>query len=102
MRRNWMLGAALAVAVAAASSVARADEAFDRFKALAGDWVSAEDGEMVKKGQLVASYHVTGGGSAVVEELFAGSPHAMTTVSTSIVPFDVSTRRILPPSTSSA
>lgn len=54
--------------------------AFDRFKALAGDWVSAEDGEMVKKGDLVAQYHLTGSGSAVVEELFAGSPHAMTTV----------------------
>jgi hypothetical protein len=56
------------------------NKAFERFKGLEGDWVAAEDGEMVKKGDLVASYHVTGAGSAVVEELFAGSPHAMTTV----------------------
>ena len=54
--------------------------ALDRFKALAGDWVSVEDGEMVKKGDLVARYSLTGAGSAVVEELFPGSPHSMTTV----------------------
>lgn len=53
---------------------------FERFKALAGEWVSAEDGEMVKKGDLVARYHVTGGGTAVVEDLFPGTPHEMTTV----------------------
>lgn len=52
----------------------------DRFRALAGDWVAAEDGEMVKKGDLVARYHLTGGGSAVVEELFPGQHHEMTTV----------------------
>ena len=54
--------------------------AFGRFVGLAGDWVAAEDGEMVKKGDLVARYHVTGAGSAVVEDIFPGTPHAMTTV----------------------
>ena len=54
--------------------------AFGRFVALAGDWVAAEDGEMTKKGDLVARYHVTGAGSAVVEDIFPGTPHAMTTV----------------------
>lgn len=56
--------------------------ALERFRALTGDWVSAEDGDMVKKGDLVARYHVSGAGSAVVEELFPGDEHAMTTVYT--------------------
>jgi hypothetical protein len=59
---------------------ARTTPAFERFKALAGDWVAADDGDMSKKGDLVARYHLTGGGSAVVEELFPGTPHEMTTV----------------------
>ena len=54
--------------------------AFEKFKALAGEWVAAEDGDMVKKGDLVARYSLTGGGSAVVEDLFPGTPHQMTTV----------------------
>jgi hypothetical protein len=57
-------------------------QALERFRALAGTWVSVEDGPMVKKGDVVAVYHVTGGGSAVVEELFPGMEHAMTTVYT--------------------
>ena len=51
-----------------------------RLKALAGDWVSAEDGEMAKKGDLVARYAVTASGSAVVETVFPGSAHEMVTV----------------------
>src|SRR6476619_2378476 len=52
----------------------------DRFKGLAGDWVAAEDGEMFHKGDLVARYALTAGGSAVVETVFPGSPHEMVTV----------------------
>ena len=74
-----ILGFALATAVAAGSP-APAPPALARFQALAGDWVAAEDGDMVKKGDLVARYHLTGSGSAVVEELFPGTPHEMTTV----------------------
>jgi hypothetical protein len=59
---------------------ARTTPAFERFKGLAGDWVAAEDTEMSKKGDLVARYHLTAGGSAVVEELLPGTPHEMTTV----------------------
>lgn len=84
MKKQWMGMAAVVVAAIMSLTTSAADApaaaTFDRFKALAGDWVSAEDGEMVKKGDLVASYHLTGSGSAVVEELFQGSPHAMTTV----------------------
>jgi hypothetical protein len=47
---------------------------------LAGEWVAAEDGEMAKKGDLVARYAVTAAGSAVVETVFPGSPHEMVTV----------------------
>ena len=54
--------------------------ALERFKALAGDWVAAEDGDMVKKGDLVARYAVTASGSAVVETVFPGSEHEMVTV----------------------
>jgi hypothetical protein len=53
---------------------------FDRFKNLAGEWVAAEDGDMFKKGDLVARYAVTAAGSAVVETVFPGSPHEMVTV----------------------
>jgi hypothetical protein len=54
--------------------------ALDRLKALAGDWVSAEDGQMSKKGELTARYAVTAGGSAVVETVFPGAQHEMVTV----------------------
>jgi hypothetical protein len=72
---------AAVAAPAAPSAVAKAaSPALDRFKGLAGDWVAAEDGEMSKKGDLVARYAVTAGGSAVVETVFPGSPHEMVTV----------------------
>jgi hypothetical protein len=54
--------------------------AFELFKALAGEWVAAEDGEMFKKGDLVARYALTAAGSAVVETVFPGSTHEMVTV----------------------
>ncbi len=59
-----------------------ASAALERFKALAGEWVAAEDGPMSKKGDLVARYAVTAAGSAVVETLFPGSAHEMVTVFT--------------------
>ena len=57
-----------------------ASPALEKFKGLAGDWVAAEDSAMVKKGDLVARYAVTAGGSAVVETVFPGSPQEMVTV----------------------
>ena len=59
---------------------AGAPAAFDRFRALAGEWVAAEDSEFAKKGDLVARYAVTSGGSAVIETVFPGTPHEMVTV----------------------
>jgi hypothetical protein len=75
------LAACASAAVAAPPTESRAaSPAFERFKALAGEWVAVEDGEMSKKGDLVARYAVTAGGSAVVETVFPGSPHEMVTV----------------------
>ena len=56
-----------------------ASAAFDRMKSLVGDWVDA-DGSMGMKGQVAVSYRMTGGGTAVMETLFAGTPHEMLTV----------------------
>jgi len=73
--------AAGAAAAAPAPAPARPTSApLERFKTLAGEWVAAEDGDMVKKGDLVARYAVTASGTAVVETVFAGSEHEMVTV----------------------
>jgi hypothetical protein len=53
---------------------------FEKVKALAGEWIAAEDNAMAKKGDLVARYSVTASGTAVVETIFPGSPHEMVTV----------------------
>jgi hypothetical protein len=73
-------GVALAARKPPASGPRPASAAFERFKALAGEWVSAEDGPMSKKGDLAARYVITAAGSAVVETLFPGSAHEMVTV----------------------
>ena len=69
-----------AAAAPAAAPAPRTSPSLERFKALAGEWVAAEDGDMVKKGNLVARYAVTASGSAVVETVFPGSEHEMVTV----------------------
>lgn len=61
-------------------AVPKPSPVLEKMRTLTGDWVAAEDGEMMKKGDLVARYAVTGAGSAVVETLFPGSPHEMVTV----------------------
>ncbi len=65
---------------ARAAAPAAGARSLDRLKALAGEWVAAEDNEMVKKGALVSRYVVSAGGTAVVETVFPGSPHEMVTV----------------------
>jgi hypothetical protein len=74
---------AVLAALAAGGPAARAAgpaAPLERFKALAGDWVSAADGPFFKKGDLVARYAVTASGTAVVETVFPGSAHEMVTV----------------------
>jgi len=73
-------GAASATPAPGAAPARPASPALEKFKTLAGDWVAAEDGDMVKKGDLVARYAVTASGSAVVETVFPGSEHEMVTV----------------------
>lgn len=77
-----VLSASVAVAAppADATTGAPVPAGLERLKALAGEWVSAEDGAMAKKGALVARYVVTASGSAVVETVFPGSAHEMVTV----------------------
>jgi hypothetical protein len=79
-----VLSVAAAFATAApptpSGAAPEAPAAFGRLKDLAGDWVAAEDGEMFKKGDVVARYAVTAAGSVVVETVFPGSPHEMVTV----------------------
>jgi hypothetical protein len=75
-----LAGAAVASAQAPAMGSKPVPVSFEKFKALAGEWVAAEDGEMSKKGDLVARYAVTAAGTAVVETVFPGSPHEMVTV----------------------
>ncbi len=84
MNRRLSVTAALAAACCmSAAAVAQAPQpavaAFDKLKAMAGDWVDV-DGSMGMKDKVAASYRVTGGGNAVVETLFGGTPMEMTTV----------------------
>lgn len=68
------------LAAPATAGDAASPSLLERFKALEGEWVAAEDGPMTKKGELVARYRVTAAGSAVVETEFPGTPHEMVTV----------------------
>jgi hypothetical protein len=77
--RRLLLAAASMLAALPALGQQPAATAFDRFKALAGDWIDV-DGSAGAKGQVVATYRLTAGGSAVLETLFPGSRHEMTTV----------------------
>jgi len=85
MRRTLVVAALAALggsAVAAPAAVPTkpASAAFERFKGLVGEWVAAEDGEMSKKGDLVARYTLTASGTALVETVFPGGEHEMVTV----------------------
>jgi hypothetical protein len=83
MRTTAMLTLAAGLALIGSAGPAAAGAApspLDRLAGLAGEWLAAEDNEMVKRGDLVARYQVTAGGTAVVETVFPGSPHEMVTV----------------------
>jgi hypothetical protein len=56
------------------------NSAFDKFKSLVGDWdiVQAAGEHAMPNG--VSTYRLTAGGSAVVETVFKGTEHEMTTV----------------------
>jgi hypothetical protein len=52
---------------------------FERLKGLEGEWVVTSEGSTATAGSLV-SYRVTSAGSALLETLFAGTPHEMVTL----------------------
>lgn len=94
MKRTVACVAGLGVALAAGGMAARnsmvadevradraaaAQEAFDALKALEGTWMQAD--EMGAATDEIASiYHVTAGGSALIETMFPGAEHEMVTV----------------------
>lgn len=94
MKRTMMCvagaGAALVVGGMAARNAAVADEvradraaaaqeAFDALKALEGTWMQADDTGAATE-EIASIYHVTAGGSALIETMFPGSEHEMVTV----------------------
>ncbi len=56
------------------------DSAFERLKGLVGDWESADAKNESQKGKIALRYHLTAGGSAVVETVFPGGDMEMVTV----------------------
>jgi hypothetical protein len=73
----------LAVRVPAAETPApgadAAAAAMERLKTLSGEW-TGKAGHGAQPFPVTVTYRVTGAGSAVVETLFAGTPHEMMTV----------------------
>ena len=57
-----------------------ASAAFERLKGLVGEWEVASSGGKAQKGTTAARYHLTAGGSAVVETIFPGGEMEMVTV----------------------
>ena len=58
-----------------------ADAKFEKFKQLAGEWVSKAPDDLGGK-EVHVTYKVTAGGSAVVETIMPGTEHEMITVIT--------------------
>lgn len=67
-----------AAAAPAAAGVLDARAALERLKALAGTWEGTTSGPEAHPAKSVFS--VTAGGTAVMEKMFAGTPHEMVTV----------------------
>ncbi len=65
---------------ALATEPAPPPHAMARFRALAGEWIAAEDTANFKKGDLVSRYELTGGGTTLIDRLFPGAPYEMTTL----------------------
>jgi hypothetical protein len=62
-----------------AQGTSPAASAFERLKALEGEWVDA-DGAFGAKGAVAVTYRITGGGTAVVETFPVGTAGEMVTV----------------------
>lgn len=76
----FVLGIPLLLAGAAvAQTKSPAVLAFERLKALEGEWIDV-DGAFGAKGAVAVTYKVTGGGHSVVETFPVNTPHEMVTV----------------------
>jgi hypothetical protein len=62
------------------SATPDANARFERLKGLVGEWQIADSNDKAQKGQLAARYHLTAGGSALVETIFPGEDMEMVTV----------------------
>ena len=54
--------------------------AMAQFRALAGEWIAAEDTPNFKQGDVVSRYELTGGGTTLIDRLFPGAQNEMTTL----------------------
>jgi hypothetical protein len=66
-------------AVGTAQKASPAAEAFERLKALQGDWIDV-DGAFGEKGKVAVTYRVSGAGHTVVETFPVGTKQEMVTV----------------------
>ena len=69
----------LALRAAGTQTPQPAASAFERLKAMEGEWVDVS-GAFGQKGAVVAVYRVTGAGNTIIESFPVGTPHEMTTV----------------------
>ncbi len=74
-----VLGIALCATALTVTAQTPAASAFERLKALEGDWVDA-DGVFGKKGAVAVTYRVTAAGSTVIETFPVGTSEEMVTV----------------------
>lgn len=74
-----LLALASCAATGQPAPVPGAVEQFERLKRLEGEWVALAGEGDAPAGTLVR-YHVTSGGTALVETVFCGTPHEMSTV----------------------
>ena len=79
MRMVFVLVAVMSTLSLAAQGPQPAASAFERLKALEGEWIDVT-GAFGEKGAVVATYRVTGGGHTVIESFPVKTPHEMTTV----------------------
>src|SRR5918995_3683440 len=89
MCRLTLTAIALVVSVSASTFALRASaeeqspqpaaSAFERLKAMEGEWIDVT-GAFGAKGAVVASYKVTGAGNTIIETFPINTPYEMTTV----------------------
>jgi hypothetical protein len=77
-----ILAAGLPIASATAAGMEHGAAAFERLKALEGEWSGTAGEPGGETMDATVTYHVTADGSAVMETLLPGTPHEMVTMYT--------------------